>query len=74
MRSGLGSREKSPDAVLLSASPSEFLAVAERSLRVDSACDRCCYAPNRKHAGRMRKMLYELQTSQDAIWQDVTAL
>jgi hypothetical protein len=32
------------------------------------------YAPNRKHAGRMRKMLYELQTSQDEIWKAVAAL
>jgi hypothetical protein len=32
------------------------------------------YAPNRKHAGRMRKMLYELQTSQDSIWTDIAAL
>jgi hypothetical protein len=32
------------------------------------------YSPNRKHAGRMRKMLYELQTSQDEIWQAVVAL
>jgi hypothetical protein len=32
------------------------------------------YAPNRKHAGRMRKMLYELQTSQDEIWKGVAAL
>jgi hypothetical protein len=26
------------------------------------------YAPNRKHAGRMKKMLYELKTSHDALW------
>lgn len=26
------------------------------------------YTPNRKHAGRMKKMLYELKTSQDPIW------
>jgi hypothetical protein len=32
------------------------------------------YAPNRKHAGRMRKMLYELQTSQDEIWKAVSNL
>jgi len=32
------------------------------------------YAPNRKHAGRMRKMLYELQTSQDEIWKVVATL
>jgi hypothetical protein len=32
------------------------------------------YAPNRKFAGRMRQMLYELQTSQDQIWNDVALL
>jgi hypothetical protein len=32
------------------------------------------YAPNRKHAGRMKKMLYELQTSQDSLWTDITAI
>jgi hypothetical protein len=32
------------------------------------------YAPNRKHTGRMRKMLYELQTSQDEIWKVVATL
>ncbi|MEH2479544.1 hypothetical protein V1282_002901 [Nitrobacteraceae bacterium AZCC 2146] len=32
------------------------------------------YAPNRKLAGRMRQMLYELQTSQDQIWNDVASL
>lgn len=32
------------------------------------------YAPNRKLAGRMRRMLYELQTSQDQIWTDVASL
>jgi hypothetical protein len=32
------------------------------------------YAPNRKHAGRMKKMLYELKTSQEAIWKAVSAL
>jgi hypothetical protein len=31
------------------------------------------YAPNRKFAGRMRQMLYELQTSRDEIWTDVGA-
>jgi hypothetical protein len=31
------------------------------------------YAPNRKFAGRMRRMLYELQTSQDEIWTSVAA-
>jgi hypothetical protein len=31
------------------------------------------YAPNRKFAGRMRRMLYELQTSQDQIWAEVSA-
>jgi len=31
------------------------------------------YAPNRKFAGRMRRMLYELQTSQDEIWIEVAA-
>jgi hypothetical protein len=30
------------------------------------------YAPNRKLAGRMRRILYELQTSQDEIWTDVS--
>ncbi|WP_338830754.1 NACHT domain-containing protein [Bradyrhizobium sp. 27S5] len=32
------------------------------------------YAPNRKHAGRMRTMLYELQTSQDEIWKATAGL
>lgn len=32
------------------------------------------YAPNRKFAGRMRQMLYELQTSQDPIWTDIAAI
>ncbi|WP_316171272.1 NACHT domain-containing protein [Bradyrhizobium sp. SZCCHNRI1058] len=32
------------------------------------------YSPNRKFAGQMRQMLYELQTSQDHIWNDVAAL
>jgi hypothetical protein len=32
------------------------------------------YVPNRKHAGRMRTMLYELQTSQDEIWKAVATL
>jgi hypothetical protein len=26
------------------------------------------YAPNRKHAGRMKQMLYELKTSRDVLW------
>jgi len=30
------------------------------------------YAPNRKHAGRMKKMLYELKTSQDPLWKAVS--
>lgn len=32
------------------------------------------YTPNRKYAGRMKKMLYELKTSQDPIWVAVSAL
>lgn len=32
------------------------------------------YSPNRKHAGRMRTMLYELQTSQDEIWKAVSTV
>jgi hypothetical protein len=32
------------------------------------------YAPKRKHAGRMKKMLYELKTSHDPIWLEVAQL
>lgn len=32
------------------------------------------YTPNRKHAGRMKQMLYELKASQDPIWKEVGAL
>jgi hypothetical protein len=32
------------------------------------------YSPVRKHAGRMRQMLYELKTSQDPIWLEVSKL
>jgi DNA-binding GntR family transcriptional regulator len=30
------------------------------------------YAPERKHAGRMKQMLYELKTSKDPIWNEVS--
>jgi hypothetical protein len=31
------------------------------------------YAPNRKYAGRMKKMLSELQTSQDPLWTEISS-
>jgi energy-coupling factor transporter ATP-binding protein EcfA2 len=50
------------------------LLLTEDILKKFKGSEGLVYTPNRKYAGRMRAMLYELKTSQDPIWLAVTKL
>ena len=44
------------------------LLIKERILSTGKGSEGTIYVPNRKFAGRMKQMLYELKTSQDPVW------
>jgi hypothetical protein len=50
------------------------LLLSEDILTTFKGSEGAVYSPNRKYAGRMKKMLYELKTSQDPLWKAVTGL
>lgn len=50
------------------------LLLKEKMLSPIKGSEGTVYVPNRKYAGRMKQMLYELKTSQDEIWKAMDAI